>query len=183
MTDVYIWAGSAQFFTNNFHMKYAITLSLIVFGIISCRRPEGASQIMQSRIDSLEARNSRAYKPGLGEFMRGIQDHHVKLWFAGSNENWTLADFEIQEIKETLEDIAKFEAERKEIQHIAMINPAVDSILLSIQKKDPIRFRTSYLLLTKTCNDCHHATGFGFNVIKQPTDNPFPNQDFTTGKP
>ena len=35
--------------------------------------------------------------PGFEEFMSNIQAHHAKLWFAGQNHNWKLADFEIHE--------------------------------------------------------------------------------------
>jgi len=49
-----------------------------------------------------------SYKPGFGEFMGGIQVHHEKLWFAGTNQNWKLAGFEIHEIKESMDDIRKY---------------------------------------------------------------------------
>ena len=39
--------------------------------------------------------------------MSGIQVHHEKLWFAGTAKNWRLADFEIHEIMEAVDDIAK----------------------------------------------------------------------------
>ena len=47
------------------------------------------------------------YAPGLGEFMTAIQLRHAKLWFAGRAKNWDLAGYEIDEIKEGLEDAAK----------------------------------------------------------------------------
>jgi hypothetical protein len=47
------------------------------------------------------------YAPGLGEFMTAMQLRHAKLWFAGRAKNWDLAGYEIDEIKEGLEDAAK----------------------------------------------------------------------------
>src|SRR5262249_14805529 len=44
------------------------------------------------------------YVPGLGEFMTATQLRHAKLWFAGKNSNWALAAYEVDEIKEGLED-------------------------------------------------------------------------------
>ena len=35
------------------------------------------------------------YVPGLGELMAGQQVRHAKLWFAGENENWRLAAYEV----------------------------------------------------------------------------------------
>jgi hypothetical protein len=47
------------------------------------------------------------YRPGLGEFMAATQLRHAKLWFAGKMNNWDLAAYEIDEIKEGLEDRRK----------------------------------------------------------------------------
>ena len=47
------------------------------------------------------------HAPGLGEFITATQLHHAKLWFVGQAKNWDLAGYEIDEIKEGLEDAAK----------------------------------------------------------------------------
>ena len=109
--------------------------------------------------------------------MSSIQVHHSKLWFAGQNQNWKLADFEVHEIMEAIEDIQKFQTERKESQLIKMINPALDSINYAIQQKNPALFKSSFTFLTNTCNGCHHAANFEFNVVKIPDSQPFSNQD------
>src|SRR3989337_1462790 len=105
-----------------------IYLIIITFGLFACNQQRDNTKVLQNRIDSLEQKLADTYKPGFGEFMSGIQAHHSKLWFAGQNENWKLADFEVHEIMEAIEDIQKFQTERKESQMIGMINPALDSI-------------------------------------------------------
>src|SRR5436305_11998527 len=47
------------------------------------------------------------YVPGLGELMAGQQVRHAKLWFAGENENWRLAAYEVDELKEGFGDVVK----------------------------------------------------------------------------
>ena len=47
------------------------------------------------------------YKPELIEFMIFTQIRHTKLWLAGNAGNWELADYEIDELKEVLENAAK----------------------------------------------------------------------------
>jgi hypothetical protein len=137
---------------------------------------------MQNRIDSLEHKLSNSYKPGFGDFMGRIQVHHSKLWFAGKNQNWKLADFEIHEITEAFEDIKKYQGDRKEAKTIDMINPALDSLSIAIKYENPILFRSSYILLTNTCNSCHRANDLEFNVVKIPETPPFSNQDFELQK-
>ncbi len=126
----------------------------------------------------MESRLAETYTPGFGEFMSSIQVHHAKLWFAGQNENWKLADFEIHEIKETIDAIRKYETERPESQKTGMLQPALDSVNNAIQQKNISLFKSSYTLLTNTCNNCHRETDFEFNVVKIPEIPPFSNQDF-----
>lgn len=133
---------------------------------------------MQKKIDSLQTEINNSYKPGLGEFMSQIQTHHAKLWFAGKEENWELANFEIGEIQEALEDIPRYCADRPEVKSIDMIIPAMDSLSNAVKVKDENKFRNGFILLTATCNDCHKATNHGFNVIKIPDVPPITNQFF-----
>ena len=114
--------------------------------------------------------------------MGSIQIHHDKLYFAGINKNWELADFEIQEIKEALEDISKFCADRPEAASIDMIHPALDSISSVIKNKTAEHFKSAFIFLTNTCNNCHRNTAHGFNLITIPTAPPFSNQNFGSGQ-
>jgi hypothetical protein len=154
---------------------FRIALTLIFFG---CSQPNENTQLLESRIDSLERKLADTYKPGFGEFMSSIQVHHSKLWFAGPNDNWKLADFEVNEIKETVETIEKYQTEREESKKIGILKPTLDSVDAAIQKKNAAMFRRSYVLLTTTCNSCHRSVNFEFNVVKIPDNPPFSNQDF-----
>ncbi|MCF8245961.1 MAG: hypothetical protein K9J37_11855 [Saprospiraceae bacterium] len=133
-------------------------------------------------MDTLEKKLSETYKPGFGEFMSNIQVHHEKLWFAGQYQIWKLADFEIHEIMEIIEDIETYLAEREESKQIGMINPAIDSLTLAIQAENLPLFKSSFVNLTNTCNNCHRAVDFVFNKVKLPETPPFSNQDFSVQK-
>jgi hypothetical protein len=152
-------------------------LLLIMLG--ACERSDTNTRKLQARIDSLEQKLSSTYKPGFGEFMSGIQVHHAKLWFAGINNNWELADFEIHEIMESLDNLQIFQPDRKETKELPMLNASLDSVNKAVQQKDLPQFRKSYTLLTATCNDCHKAVAFAFNEVKIPDAPPFSNQVFT----
>ena len=137
---------------------------------------------LQRQVDALQQQAADNYKPGFGEFMSSVQVHHEKLWFAGTNSNWLLADFEVHEIEETLEDLKQYRPERKETALLGMLDPALDSVGTAIEKQDTAMFRASYLLLTNNCNSCHVATDHGFNVIKLPDMPPFSDQVFRPQK-
>lgn len=147
--------------------------------MIACNTAGRDNRALQAQVDSLQRRLADAYRPGLGEFMSGIQVHHAKLWFAGNAENWKLANFEIGEIKETLDDVEKYCTDRPEVSSLPMLRPAVDSVSAAIGAGNLPAFRNAFVLLTSFCNNCHRATKHAFNVIKTPDTPPFTNQVFT----
>jgi len=158
-------------------MKYIAICLLFIF-LTACNQQVDNSKQLQSQIDSLQSKLENSYKPGFGEFMSSVQTHHAKLWFAGTNNNWKLAEFEVHEIEEALEDIQMFNSDRSEAKAIGMINPSIDSVSNAIKQKNPEQFRSSYILLTNTCNNCHKATEHEFNVVIIPSSPPVSNQSF-----
>jgi superfamily I DNA/RNA helicase len=159
-------------------MNKLTLLVLLLLGLFACNPPANNTRVLQNRIDSLETRLAHSYTPGFGDFMRSMQVHHSKLWFAGINGNWKLTAFELHEIDETIEAIQKYKPEKEESKVIAMLQPALDSVVLAIQQENMVYFKSSYISLTNTCNDCHRATNFEFNVVKIPETPPFSNQEF-----
>jgi hypothetical protein len=145
---------------------------------ISCGGPGQEVTTVQAQIDSLQRKLENSYRPGLGEFMSGIQVHHAKLWFAGKAGNWGLADFETKEIRESIDDINLYCTDRPEVASLPMIKPPLDSIDVAIRNRSIAQFKSGFVLLTSTCNNCHRATKHEFNVIQIPVTPPFTNQVF-----
>ena len=157
-----------------------ILLAMLVLS--ACSQQSGDTQKLQEKVDSLQAKLNDAYKPGLGEFMTDIQLHHAKLWFAGTNKNWEMADFEMHEIGEALDDIKKYCTDRPEVKSIGVIDPALKSINEAIRQKDLQAFKKGFIELTTNCNNCHKSNQHGFNAITIPTASPVVNQDFKPAK-
>jgi hypothetical protein len=130
-----------------------------------------------------------SYVPGLGEIMTFNQMRHTKLWFAGQAENWPLAAYELDELREGFDDAARFHPTQKgsplPIKDLVpkMVTEPLHQLDLAIQAKDKARFDDAFDELTRACNSCHQAANFGFNVVRRPTANPFTNQVFTPAGP
>ena len=155
-----------------------VGILFVVLALFSCKQDSDKITQLEQRIDSLEIKLNNTYKPGFGELMVSIQSHHSKLWFAGQNQNWKLATFEIHELEETLENIITFKTEREESKFIKMIRPNVDSVTTAIKQKDLIQFASAYSKLTQTCNHCHRLNDHGYIHIKIPKISPYSNQNF-----
>jgi hypothetical protein len=130
------------------------------------------------------ATEAARYTPGLGEIMAQSAVRHTKLWFAGSAQNWALAAYEIDELREGFEDAGKFHPTHRDIKQAIpdLIARYMDQSLfeleLAIKDQNAQTFSESYGHLTASCNACHQATDFGFNKVVQPMFNPFANQLF-----
>lgn len=159
-------------------MKIIFLFFVISILLFSCKDNSQKIHELQIRIDSLEFKIENTYQPGFGEMMSNVQIHHAKLWFAGIDKNWSLADFEIHEIEETLDDIKKYQTDRVESKSIDLIAPALENMKSAINKKDLSLFKVNFQILTNTCNECHRAVNFGFNKVKIPDAPPFTNQKY-----
>jgi hypothetical protein len=123
-----------------------------------------------------------AHGPGLVEIMLATQSHHAKLWLAGNARNWDLADYQIDELKEGLEDAAKSIPDYKGVPVGRMIEdlmmPPIAEVESAIKARDGAKFATAFEKLTTACNACHQGANRGFIVIQRPAASSFPNQSF-----
>jgi hypothetical protein len=125
---------------------------------------------------------AQPYTPGLIEFMAHVQSHHTKIWLAGNARNWDLAEYQADELKELLEEIAKLVPKYRDVPVGQMIETTtmapIGEIEAAIKARDSKAFAAAFDKLTAACNSCHEAAGRGFIVIQRPTTSPFPNQSF-----
>jgi hypothetical protein len=123
-----------------------------------------------------------SHGPGLVEIMMATQSHHAKLWLAGNASNWDLADYQVDELKEGLEDAAKAIPDYKGVPVGRMIEnlmmPPIAEIENAIKAKDREKFVAAYDKTTAACNNCHQGSNRGFIVIQRPATSAFPNQSF-----
>jgi len=124
-------------------------------------------------------------KPGPGDIMSVIQSHHAKLYYAGSEENWDLAQYELGEIQEGLESVTKLHPHFQDVKTplaqlvSSLIHPQIEEVQKAIQAKNHNHFQKSFENLTHSCNKCHQAVEHSFIVIQVPTTQTFPNQKFS----
>ena len=128
-----------------------------------------------------------AFNPGVGELMNLIvQPRHTKLWFAGHEANWALAEYEIKELRSSLANVAKARPvfrERSVAENVEMFlgGPfrAVDD---AIRERSAAKFADAYATVNAGCNACHTALNQSQVVIKTPEQPSYPDQDFRPQK-
>ena len=123
------------------------------------------------------------YKPRLNSLMMLTQLGHFKLWYAGAVQNWPLANYELEQIRASI-DLAKTLYPDSDKSNMNTMMPAADDLDKAISAKDTARFATAFGKLTAACNNCHEVTGFGFIKIREPRlspieTSPFSDESFT----
>ena len=119
----------------------------------------------------------------LGDLMTAfVQPRHIKLGLAGSEQNWSYAAYELDQLRETLADVAEILPKYRDLSIPDLITSTVKEPLAAvsqaIQAKDAKEFSAAYRQLTKSCNACHESYDRAAIVIQPPTATAFPDQDF-----
>jgi hypothetical protein len=155
-------------------------LTAVLFGRLVQSGADSAAALKSLKHIEAELAALKEMTPGLGEYMTTIQLHAGKMWFAAQASNWELAEYELDELKETMEAAKRLNAEKNGVK----ISGVLDSVLQtqvvkldqSIKKKSRAEFPKSYDEMLGACNGCHAETGYKFIHIIRPSAPPVTNQ-------
>ena len=142
------------------------------------------AQNAEAKIKALEAKLEEL-KPGLGEIMCVIQQHHAKLYFSINAANWDLASYQLDEIGEGFDDVVKYYPHFKEVKTPlaelvpTFIKPSLLSLESALKKKDKSAALKYFGDLTAGCNGCHASASHPFISIQLPHGEEFTNQRFS----
>ena len=128
--------------------------------------------------DQKPANFQDGYVPPLNLMMVATQLSHFKLWYAGAVQNWPLANYELEQIRLSIDRAKRLYPNNVE-PNITMMAPAADEVDNAIKEKDGVKFSKSFSKLTAACNSCHQATGFGFIKMRDPTLSPLETSPFS----
>ena len=104
---------------------------------IQCQsREPGQTAELEKRVKQLEAA-----VPGVGEVMSATQLHFAKLFFAARAENWKLAAFEIDEVKENIEKAAVLRPEENGVRLGGVVDAfeqtQIAQLSAAVERQDP----------------------------------------------
>lgn len=133
--------------------------------------------VLQKEVNEME--------PGLGEIMGVIEQHHTKLYYAGTKADWPLASYELNEIQENFNEAMrlyphKFKKVRVPLPKLipAMTEGSMAQVREAIQHKNEKSFVHSYQDLSVSCSNCHAAANDPFVRIQTPAAGMFSDQRF-----
>jgi hypothetical protein len=111
-----------------------------------------------------------------------VQPRHIKLYYAGQAKNWTLAAFELNELRGALARIGRTIPTYRKIgvdeAVAAIIADKIKAVDAAIKAMDSEQFSAAYGDMTQACNGCHLGMEHPFLKITVPNAANYPDQDF-----
>ena len=148
----------------------------------------GDIQALQKKIGDLEAfvaTQKKSINPGLGTVMIEYSHRMAKLWFAGEAQNWDLAAYNLDEMKE-IQETGEIDRPQRAEALKAFESNFLDPLDKAIGAKDKGAFETAYKKAVDGCNSCHANTksdafksGYGFIKYQIPKTPPVDYETFT----
>jgi len=158
--------------------------AVLVFmaGCNASRAPDANTEIatLRAQVEALEARQvelakNTAPKAELGQQMLLLQLRHGRLWAAGQGQDWLLAQFQLAELNEALDEVveqngdaAALQPQQLSVVLPAIMKPAIAQMRTAIDDHNLGEFEKAYDGLSNACSACHQAADHGFLVIQRP---------------
>jgi len=164
---------------------YVLLAFLFLFSIYQFRAVKilkNQTKHLRTEMEQLMLQKATDYYE-LADAMTKLQRHINKLWFAGKNKNWELANFYAHEIEEVMEEVEKREVMEEGVNISKLIPlmgyPAVKKVEEAIKQEDIEAFNLEYANLITNCNSCHKTSKYSFIQIKIPESPVMDNQYYT----
>jgi len=145
--------------------------ALILFGLLvlfSCNQSHESAQGQwikgseQEKIDAIE-RNIG----GFGTAMMEVGYRYQELYWAGKDQNWEYAEYQLDDLREAIENGLERRPNRAQsAEHF--LNVTLPDMEEAIQKKDSSTFFVEFERLQTGCNNCHQMEEVPFIRVGVP---------------
>jgi hypothetical protein len=129
---------------------------------------QDAAKDVQSQLDAI-----KAVLPKFAIPMREVGDRFQNMYFAAKGGNWALAAYMSKYMNGAMNP-AMLTKPAEYPMWKSFYEGAFAPVNKAIQGKDFKAFETAYTEVTKSCNGCHQAMGYGFiqvTKLNAPADN------------
>ena len=160
-------------------MKLSIIKFFILLIFISCRPQNSENDTTVGELGWLSGTTDEkleevAYQlGGFSHKMREVSYRYQELYWAGMDENWEYADYQVEHIIEAIEAGVKRRPERLHSAEEFM-DESIPVIASVLELKDKSEFLRGFTALMAGCNGCHAKENVSFIMIKEPQNRTSP---------
>lgn len=153
-------------------------LALLLLAGCRAAGPDPELAALRAEVTALKQAQEQAHAPTapeLGQQMLELQIRHARLWQAGEARNWMLAQFQLAELRESLDGVVEQNGDHAALQprRLAevlpeMMDPALKKMQAAIDAQDGPAFDAAYDAVSESCTACHASAEHAFLVIQRP---------------
>ena len=154
-------------------MKYSTCLLIILF-ISACNQKQETVQGQwikgneQKKLETIE-NQFRGFDMAMVETGYRYQE----LYWAGQDENWGYADYQLEKIQKAIENGLERRPKRAQsAQHF--LTCTAHQMKDALKKKDTVVFNKNFQVITNSCVSCHAMEKVPFFTVKTPTERQSP---------
>ena len=131
-----------------------------------------------SNAEEDSGRRAASYVPRLADLMVVIQIRHAKLFYAAKARNWSLADYELEQLVGSLAEAGRYYPNTTPPMTLA--EQIRSSLSEALKTKNEGKFDQAFDEMSAGCNRCHGAADRAFIVIRRPSyPSAFSNQQYS----
>ncbi len=152
-------------------MKQIIIL-LLTLGLFACNQQtekENAQGDWIKGTDADQIKTIEKHFRGFDNAMVETGYRYQELYWAGQDQNWEYASYQLEKIKITIENGLERRPKRaKSAEHF--LTYVLPEMKKTIEKKDTVIFNKYFQALTVSCNNCHAMEKVPFFSVQIPTE-------------
>lgn len=156
-------------------MKQTIIL-ILTLGLFSCNQKTDKETAQGDWIKGTETEQIKTIEKQFRGFDNAMVEtgyRYQELYWAGQDQNWEYADYQIEKIKIAIENGLEHRPKRaKSAEHF--LTYVLPEMKKSIESKDTVNFNKNFQIMTINCNSCHAMEKVPFFNVQIPIERQSP---------
>lgn len=156
-------------------MKQTV-IFLLTLGFFACNQKKDKETSQGDWIRGTEKEQIKTIEKQFRGFDNAMVEtgyRYQELYWAGQDQNWEYADYQMEKIKIAIENGLERRPKRAQsAEHF--LTYVLPEMKQSIESKDTVIFNKGFQMLTINCNSCHAMEKVPFFTVKLPTDRQSP---------
>jgi len=149
---------------------------ILTLGLFACNQQTETKSAQGDWINGTEEEKVKTIEKqfrGLDNAMVETGYRYQELYWAGQDQNWDYANYQLEKIKLAIENGLQRRPKRaKSAEHfLTYILPEMQK---SIRSNDTIEFNKNFEVLTSNCNSCHAMEKVPFFTVRTPIERQSP---------
>ncbi|WP_435261809.1 hypothetical protein [Tenacibaculum sp. nBUS_03] len=153
-----------------------ITIILILLTLFSCNKKEAYQPVQGKWIKGTEQEKLKMIETqfrGFDKAMIEVGYRYQELYWAGEDENWEYANYQLQKINKAIK-LGLQRRPKRAASAENFLDYVIPEVRKSIQEKDKKLFQNNFQMMRNNCTICHSVERVPSFTVRIPTERQSP---------